>query len=87
MLCDDLKIFLKSPVGTRLVQTFQRGTVVMNIHPSDLGEMEIPLLEPEEQEKLVNEYREEPELYRTTVKRTKERWGRIRDEIYRKLIE
>lgn len=87
VLSEYIKIFLESPVGTRLVQSFQRGTTVMNIHPSDLGEMEIPLLELEEQEKLVNEYREELKLYRTTVKRARERWDRIREEIYKQLIE
>jgi restriction endonuclease S subunit len=82
-----IKIFLESPVGTQLVKSFQRGTTVMNINPSDLGELELPLPDLEEQKKIVDEYREEHELYLKTVKRARERWEMIRNDIYKRLIE
>lgn len=87
VLSEYIHIFLESPVGTQLVQSFQRGTTVMNINPSDLGELEIPLLEMEEQEKIVEEYRAEQDLYQKTVTQARERWERIRQDIYKRLTE
>lgn len=87
VLSEYIHIFLESPVGAQLVQSFQRGTTVMNINPSDLGQMEIPLLDLEEQQRIVEEYREERDLYKQTITRARERWDRIRSDIYKRLTE
>jgi Type I restriction modification DNA specificity domain/N-6 DNA Methylase len=77
-----VKIFLESPVGLRLVQTFQRGSKVMNIHPDDLGELTIPLPPPEKQAQLVKKYRQEQLLFIEA----QARWQRMRQTIYDHLI-
>jgi restriction endonuclease S subunit len=82
-----VKVFLESPVGTQLVKTFQRGSTVMNINPADLGEMEIPLPDIEEQRKIVEEYRKEHQLYFETVRKAKERWEKKRQQIYDQLLD
>jgi type I restriction-modification system DNA methylase subunit len=85
-LSDYLKIFLESPVGEKLIQSFQRGTTVMNINPRDLGELEIPLKDLDEQERLVQEYRKEQEMYLKTIQEVSQRWQKKRESIYKQIF-
>ncbi|MBH8592651.1 restriction endonuclease subunit S [Paenactinomyces guangxiensis] len=87
VMSEYVKIFLESPLGTQLIKTFQRGTTVMNINPADLGEMEIPLPDLEEQQKLVEEYQQEHQLYLETVRKAQERWQKNRRQIYDQLFD
>ncbi|SFJ71383.1 restriction endonuclease subunit S [Thermoflavimicrobium dichotomicum] len=78
-----LKIFLESPVGEKLVQTFQRGTTVMNIHPADLGELKIPMPTLADQRTLVQKYQRERQLFLEA----RRRWEQMRQTIYDQLIK
>jgi hypothetical protein len=79
------KIFLESPVGTTLIQSFQRGTTVMNLNPSDVGEIELPLLSLDEQINRVDRYNEEQERFKQTVREATIRWEQVKDKLYSEL--
>ncbi|CAM4018215.1 restriction endonuclease subunit S [Cohnella lubricantis] len=79
------KIFLESPVGTALIQSFQRGTTVMNLNPSDVGEIELPLLPQDEQLVRINRYNEENERYKTAIREATARWEQVKNKIYSEL--
>jgi hypothetical protein len=80
-----VKIFLETTAGLQTLRSFQRGTTVMNMNPADLGELEIPVLGAEEMEKLVKEYIEEQQIYRSSMKRAQSRWQDKKSNIYQKL--
>jgi len=79
------KIFLESPVGTTLIQSFQRGTTVLNLNPSDVGEIELPLLPQDEQNHRINRYNEEKESFKQRICEATDRWTQVKHEIYSKL--
>jgi hypothetical protein len=79
------KIFLESPVGTSLIQSFQRGTTVMNLNPTDVTEVELPLLSREEQINRINRYNEENERYKTAVREATARWEQVKNKLYSEL--
>lgn len=79
------KIFLESPVGTTLIQSFQRGTTVMNLNPSDVAEIEIPLLSKEEQMVRINRYVEEKERFKAAVRDATARWEQVKNKLYSEL--
>lgn len=76
------KIFLESPVGMTLIQSFQRGTTVMNLNPSDVAEIEIPLLSKEEQIVRINRYVEEKERFKDAVHEATVRWEQVKNKLY-----
>ncbi|MDO7907575.1 restriction endonuclease subunit S [Paenibacillus sp. JX-17] len=76
------KIFLESPAGMALIQSFQRGTTVMNLNPADVGEIEIPFLPLERQKAISEAYRKEKQLYSETVQAASRRWEGQREQIY-----
>lgn len=79
------KIFLESPVGVTLIQSFQRGTTVLNLNPSDVGEIELPLLPHDEQNNRVKRYNEEKERYKQKIREATDRWEQVKNEIYSEL--
>lgn len=79
------KIFLESPVGMTLIQSFQRGTTVMNLNPSDVGEIELPLLSLDEQINRVNCYNEEKERFKQTIREATNRWEQVKNKLYSEL--
>jgi len=79
------KIFLESPVGTALIQSFQRGTTVMNLNPSDIGTLELPLLSENKQEEIINLYLQEKALYKETIRKATQRWQNVREQLYSEL--
>ncbi len=81
-----IKIFLESPVGLAIIKSFQRGTAIMNINYADIMEMEIPLLPINKQKEMVDQYNEELEMYKETVKKAEVRWSNIKDGIYDALL-
>lgn len=86
VISEYLKIFLESPVGTALIKSFQRGTTIVNLNPSDIMEMEIPLPSMERQNELVANYESETTLYTETVNKAEERYLREKRKIYEQLI-
>ncbi|WP_051272280.1 hypothetical protein [Shimazuella kribbensis] len=79
-----VKIFLETPAGLHMLQSFQRGTTVMNINPTDLAEMQIPVLPKDEMEHLVEKYIQEQQIYRSSILRAKARWDEQKQAIYQK---
>ncbi len=80
-----LKLFLESPVGTKLLKGLQRGTTVMNINFKDLLDLEIPMLPIEAQDALIAEYAEGLSLYRQTISAAEVAWAGVQKEIQSKL--
>lgn len=76
------KIFMESPVGLALIQSFQRGTTVMNLNPADVGEIEIPLLPMGKQLEIAKHYQKEKQLYTDTIKAALTRWEQQREQLY-----
>jgi hypothetical protein len=79
------KIFLESPVGATLIQSFQRGTTVMNLNPADVAEIEVPLLSIEEQKERISRYTEEKVRYIAAVREATARWEQVRNKLYGEL--
>lgn len=79
------KIFLESPVGMTLIQSFQRGTTLMNLNPSDVGGIELPLLPYDEQINRVNRYNEEKDQFKQTIREATVRWEQVKNKLYSEL--
>lgn len=56
------------------------------MNPSDIMEIEIPLLSMEEQKELVEKYAREAALYQETVIKAKQRFLAVKEEIYNRLV-
>lgn len=80
-----LKLFLESPVGTKMLKSLQRGTGVVNINFKDMSELEVPVLPLDAQEALVHEYNAGLKLYRETIAAAEEGWRGVQLEIQSKL--
>lgn len=85
MISGFARIFLESPVGMTLIQSFQRGTTVMNLNPSDVGGIELPLLPLDEQINRVNRYNEEKEQFNHSVREATDRWEQVKNKLYSEL--
>jgi restriction endonuclease S subunit len=85
ILSEYAKMFLESPIGTTLIQSFQRGTTVMNLNPSDVAELELPLLPQEEQLERIQRYNEERERYKTAIREATARWEQVKHQLYGEL--
>lgn len=59
----------------------------MNINPKDITEMEIPVPELEQQRQIADEYMQEFERYKETVKAAEERWKRKKDDVFQRLLD
>ncbi len=81
MLGAYLKIFLDSPIGMAIIQSFQRGTVIMNINHLDIMEMEIPLFPLEKQQELVERHTHAWRQYKQKVSEAEQNWNRVKDEL------
>ncbi len=81
-----LKLFLESPVGIKMLQSLQRGTVVVNINYKDIIELEVPVLPLEAQDALIEEYNAGLKFYKDTIAAAEEGWRGIQQEIQSKLF-
>lgn len=86
IISDYLKIFLESPLGATLIKSIQRGSIIMNINPADIGELEIPLPDLKEQKEIVDHYNKEKAVFKETMKRAEERWSEQKSKIYDSLL-
>lgn len=80
------KIFLESPTGMALIQSYQRGTTVMNLNPADVGEIELPLRSEAEQDNLIRRYIEEKERYLEVVQQATARWDQVKNNMYSEIF-
>lgn len=81
-----LKLFLESPVGIKMLQSLQRGTVVVNINYKDIIELEVPVLPLEAQDALIEEYNAGLKFYKDTIAAAEEGWRGVQHEIQSKLF-
>lgn len=79
------KMFFESPAGITILQSLQRGTTVMNLNPSDVAEIEIPLISEEQQSDKIKRYLHEKERYDTVIQEATLRWEQARKQIYEEL--
>ena len=80
-----LKMFLDSPLGSKVLSSAQQGTAVMNISYKDLMTVEFPLPPIEEQEKIAEEYEEELRIYQETVRNAENRWKDVLERLQNKI--
>lgn len=80
-----VKIFLESPTGTALIQSFQRGTTLLNLNPSDVAEIEVPLLSLDMQTSIVRRYLQEKADYREAIRAATARWEATLNNLYNEL--
>lgn len=85
VLGDYIKIFFESPTGLAIIKSFQRGTNIMNINHADIMEMEIPLLDLDTQQQLIQTYEQERQQYSITIQAAETRWNQSKTQIYSKL--
>lgn len=76
-----LKVFLDSPLGTKLISSAQQGTTVMNISYKDLNVLEVPVPLMEEQQKIANEYNEELQKYNNSIAAAEKQWKEVIDRL------
>lgn len=81
-----LKLFLESPVGIKMLQNLQRGSVVVNINYRDLMDLEVPVLPIEDQDALIKKYDAGLKDYKETVRVAEEKWQLIRQEVQSSLF-
>lgn len=72
-----LKIFLDSPLGSKMISGTQQGMTVMNISYKDLTVLEIPVPAIDEQQRVAAEYTDELRQYKETVNTAEERWKNV----------
>lgn len=80
------KIFLESPTGMALIQSYQRGTTVMNLNPADVGEIDLPLRPEAEQDELIQRYIKEKERYLSIVQQATARWEQVKNNVYSEIF-
>ncbi len=85
VLSDYLKIFLESPLGSALIKSFQRGSVIMNINQEDIKEMKIPKLPLENQKQIISNYNNEKKLFKDVTEKAHNRWNENKRKIYSQL--
>lgn len=81
-----LKLFLESPVGIKMLQSLQRGTVVVNINYKDIIELEVPVLPLDAQDALIQEYNAGLKFYKDAIATAEEGWQSIQQDIQSKLF-
>ena len=81
----DLKLFLDSPLGNKILTAKQQGTVVINISYKDLKSMEVPVPPMDEQIAVEKEYNEELSRYLETINAAEERWNSVLSKLREKI--
>lgn len=76
-----LKLFLDSPLGRKALLLTQQGGQLMNLNYKDVAEILIPLPEIEEQVRIDEEYRQEYNLYKSTLLEANERWNNVIEKL------
>lgn len=74
-------IFLNTEIGKKLLNSLQRGAVIMNINSNDLNSIDIPLVSLEEQDKLITKYNDEYNEYISMLDKITKRWINCKQDI------
>jgi restriction endonuclease S subunit len=59
----------------------------MNINPVDIGDLEIPLPDLNEQKEIANHYNKEKTIFNEIVKNAQKRWSEQKSKIYDNLFK
>ncbi|MBX4150741.1 restriction endonuclease subunit S [Paenibacillus lautus] len=81
-----LKVFLDSPMGNKVLEGKQQGTVVINISYKDLKTLEIPLLRVEEQKVIAEEYEQERSRYVKSIRLAEDRWNEVIERLQKSIM-
>jgi restriction endonuclease S subunit len=81
-----IKLFLESPFGLAIIKSFQRGTKIMNINHSDIGEIEIPYLPVEKQYEMVSLYNQEQQHYQQKIQEAENQLQSVKQQLYSQLL-
>lgn len=81
-----VRLFLESPVGSVMLQSFQRGSGLMNLSPADIMEMELPDLPEPEQEHIAQDYKAENDRYRAAIAKAEKRMAEIKTQLFERMI-
>lgn len=76
-----LKVFLDSPIGNKMINSFQQGASIMNISYKDLKSLEIPMPDIEKQMMIASEYIEQLEQYQNAIKDANEKWQKVLEKL------
>ena len=71
-----LKIFLESDIGTKLLQSIQRGSTIVNINYQDINMLEVPTPSLEEQNEIVTKYNSALENYISIITKAEKEWNK-----------
>lgn len=82
-----LKVFLDSPMGSKVLAGKQQGTIVINTSYKDLKTLEIPLLRLEEQKMIAEEYEQERSRYVESIRLAENRWNEVMDRLQNTIIK
>lgn len=81
-ICNEyVAIFLNTEIGKKLLNSLQRGAVIMNINSNDLNSIDIPLVSLEEQDKLITKYNDEYNEYISMLDKITKRWINCKQDI------
>lgn len=81
-----LKIFLESTLGIKLIKTYQRGTVVVNLNHKDLGQLEVPVLTLDEQKEIIDTYETAMKEFKTTIESAETKWLKVKSSMLERMI-
>lgn len=81
-----VRLFLESPVGSTMLQSFQRGSGLMNLSPADLLELEISALPEAEQSQIANHYEEEKKRYKDAIAQAEQRIHDEKEQLFERMI-
>lgn len=81
-----LKLFLKSSVGMKLLQSLRRGSVVTNLNYRDIMGLAVPVLPIAEQDALIQKYNAGLREYKETTGSAERKWQNIKQDVQSKLF-
>lgn len=74
-------IFFNTEIGKKLLNSLQRGAVIMNINSKDLNSIDIPLVSLEEQDSLIAKYNDEYNKYISMLDKITKCWINCKQDI------
>lgn len=81
-----LKLFFKSSVGMKMLQSLRRGSVVTNLNYRDIMGLEVPILPIAEQDALIQKYSAGLKEYKETISSAEKKWQSIKQDVQSKLF-
>lgn len=80
-----LKLFLESPIGSKLLESMQRGTSIININYQDICQLEVPTPSIDDQLEIANEYNKGLKVYKQIIEEATDAWNKIKFDVQSRL--